>query len=421
MPDRNAGSNNMSEGPLTGVRVLDLSRVFAGPWATQQLADLGAEVIKVERPGRGDDSRGLGPPFLHDRDGKDTAESAFYLSTNRNKKSIALDLSEPRGQEIIRQFAAISDIVVENFKVGTLSRYALDYESIRKINPSVVYCSITGFGQTGPYSHRPGYDTLFQAMGGVMSVTGEADETPGGGPMKVGIILADIMTGMYATIGIMGALRHRERTGTGQHIDLSLMDSQTAALSHQAMFYLISGENPKRFGTSAPAVVPSQRFECADGFLVLVVGNDPQFRRFADVVGHPEWADDKRFTTNGMRVRNRATLVPLLEEIFRRFPKAHWLQKLEAAGIACGPINEISDVFADPQVTARNMVVEVEHSSGRPLKLVANPLRMSETPLNRYEPPPRLGQHTDELLSGVLGLGASEIEELLRAKIVARA
>jgi len=411
----------MSDGPLTGVRVLDLSRVFAGPWATQQLADMGAEVIKVERPGRGDDSRGLGPPFLRDREGKDTAESAFYLSANRNKKSIALDLSEPRGQDIVRKFAAISDVVVENFKVGTLARYALDYDSIRKVNPSVVYCSITGFGQTGPSSHKPGYDTLFQAMGGVMSVTGEADGAPGGGPMKVGIIIADILSGMYATIGILGALRHRERTGTGQHIDLSLMDSQTAALSHHAMYYLVSGENPKRFGTSAPAVVPSQMFECADGFIVLVIGNDPQFRRLADVVGHPEWNDDERFKSNGARVRNRTTLVPLLEAIFRRSPKATWLQKLETAGIVCGPINEISDVFADPQVQARNMVVEVEHSLGQPLKLVANPLRMSETPLNRYEAPPRLGQHTDELLSGVLGLGASEIEELLSAKIVARA
>ena len=327
----------MSEGPLTGVRVLDLSRVFAGPWATQALADLGAEVIKVERPGRGDDARGLGPPFLPDQDGKDTAESAFYLSANRNKKSIALDLSQPRGQDIIRQFAAISDIVVENFKVGTLGRYGLDYESIRKINPSVVYCSITGFGQTGPHSHKPGYDTLFQAMGGVMSVTGASDETPGGGPMKVGIILADIMTGMYATIGILGALRHRERTGIGQHIDLSLMDAQIAALSHQAMYYLISGENPKRFGTSAPAVVPSQMFECADGFLALVVGNDPQFRRFADVVGHPEWADDERFTSNRLRVRNRTTLVPLLEEIFRRFPKAHWLETTGGGGYRFRP------------------------------------------------------------------------------------
>lgn len=410
----------MSAGPLTGVRVLDLSRVFAGPWATQQLADMGAEIIKVERPGRGDDARGLGPPFMLDQEGRDTPESAFYLSANRNKKSIALDLSEPRGQEIVRKFAATSDIVVENYKVGTLSRYALDYESIKEINPSVVYCSITGFGQTGPYSHRPGYDTLFQAMGGVMSVTGESDGAPGGGPMKVGIILADLMTGMYAAIGILGALRHRERTGTGQHIDLSLMDSQIAALSHQAMYYLVSGENPKRFGTSAPAVVPSQTFECADGFIALVVGNDPQFRRFAEVVGHPEWADDERFKFNRLRVRHRATLVPLLEEIFRRSPKAHWLEKLEAAGIVSGPINEISDVFADPHVATRNMVVEVEHSLG-PLKLVANPLRMSKTPLNRYDPPPRIGQHTDELLSGILGLGAAEIEELVSAKIVARA
>lgn len=411
----------MSEGSLAGVRILDLSRVFAGPWATQALADLGAEVIKVERPGRGDDVRGLGPPFLADQDGKDTKESAFYLSTNRNKKSIALDLSQPRGQEIIRRFAAISDVVVENYKVGTLRRYALDYESLKEINPSVVYCSITGFGQTGPYSHRPGYDTLFQAMGGVMSVTGESSETPGGRPMKVGIILADILTGMYAAIGILAALRHRERTGQGQHIDLSLLDAQIAGLSHQAMSYLVSGENPKRFGTSAPAVVPSQMFECADGFIVLVVGNDPQFRRLADVVGRPEWAADERFASNGARVRNRTILVPLLEEIFRRFPKAHWLESLEAAGIASGPINQVSDVFADPHVAARNMIVEVEHSLGGPLKLVANPLRMSETPLDRYEPPPRLGQHTDELLSDLLGLGATEIEELVRAEIVARA
>ncbi|CAN7649470.1 CaiB/BaiF CoA transferase family protein [Neorhizobium tomejilense] len=409
----------MFEGPLSGVRILDLSRVFAGPWATQVLADFGAEVIKVERPGRGDDARGLGPPFLADEEGRDTAESAFYLSANRNKKSIALDLSQPRGQEIVRQFAAISDVVVENYKVGTLKRYALDYDSLKEVNPSLVYCSITGFGQTGPNSHKPGYDTLFQAMGGVMSVTGEPDEKPGGGPMKVGIILADIMTGMYAAIGILAALRHRERTGTGQHIDLSLMDAQTAALSHHAMYYLVSGSNPQRFGTSAPAVVPSQMFECSDGFLVLVVGNDPQFRRFAEVVGQPKLADEERFSSNGLRVRNREILVPLLEEIFRRSPKAYWLDKLEAAGIASGPINEISDVFSAPQIAARDMVVEVEHSTGSPLKLVANPLRMSETPLTRYEPPPVLGQHTMELLSGVLGLGNSEIEALLSDKVVA--
>jgi formyl-CoA transferase len=410
----------MSKGPLAGIRVLDLSRVFAGPWATQLLADMGAEVVKVERPGRGDDARGLGPPFLADLDGKDTAESAFYLSANRNKKSIALDLSQPRGQEIVRKLAAVSDIVVENYKVGTLKRYALDYESIRKVNPSVIYCSITGFGQTGPNSHKPGYDTLFQAMGGVMSVTGEPDERPGGKPMKVGIVLSDIMTGMYAAIGVLGALVHRGKTGQGQYIDLALMDAQTAALSHHAMYYLVSGNNPKRFGTSAPAVVPSQSFECSDGFIVLVVGNDTQFRRFADVVGRPELADDERFKANGLRVRNRETLVPLLEEIFRRSPKDYWLEKLEAAGIASGPINEISDVFAAPQIAARDMVVEVEHSLGRPLKLVANPLKMSETPLDRYDAPPRLGQHTDEVLSGLLGLGADEIEDLVRDEIIGR-
>lgn len=409
----------MSEGPLAGIRVLDLSRVFAGPWATQVLADLGAEVVKVERPGRGDDARGLGPPFLVDGEGRDTVESAFYLSANRNKKSIALDLSQPRGQEIVRQFAATSDVVVENYKVGTLKRYGLDYESLKEVNPSVIYCSITGFGQTGPYSHRPGYDTLFQAMGGVMSVTGDPDGTPGGGPMKVGIVLADIMTGMYAAVGVLGALRHRERTGVGQYIDLSLMDSQTAALSHHAMYYLISGQNPKRFGTSAPAVVPSQMFECSDGFLVLVVGNDPQFRRFAELLGHPEWADDERFRSNGLRVRNRATLIPLVEAIFRRSSKAHWLEKLEEAGIASGPINAISDVFADPQVAARKMVVEVEHPLGGPLKLVANPLQMSATPLTRYEPPPMLGQHTVELLADMLGLDRSEIERLVEDKVVA--
>lgn len=408
----------MSKGPLTGIRILDLSRVFAGPWATQALADLGADVIKVERPGRGDDARGLGPPFLADEAGRDTPESAFYLSANRNKRSIALDLSQPRAQEIVRRFAAKSDVVVENYKVGTLKRYGLDYDSLKAVNPTLVYCSITGFGQTGPHSHKPGYDTLFQAMGGVMSVTGKPDGTTGGGPMKVGIVLADIMTGMYAALGIMGAIRHRERTGIGQYIDLSLMDSQTAALSHHAMYYLVSGQNPKRFGTSAPAVVPSQSFECSDGFIVLVVGNDPQFRRFADLLGHPEWADDERFRTNGLRVRNRATLVPLIEELFTRHPKAYWLQNLEKAGIASGPINAISDVFADPQIAARNMLVEVEHSVGTPMRMVANPLKMSETPLDRYDPPPTLGQHTVELLSGDLGLSDREIEELLRDEII---
>jgi crotonobetainyl-CoA:carnitine CoA-transferase CaiB-like acyl-CoA transferase len=411
----------MSSGPLSGIRVLDLTRVLAGPWTGQNLADLGAEVIKVERPGKGDDSRAFGPPWLKDAAGKETGESAYFACANRGKKSVTVDLAKPEGQRIVRSLAAKSDVLLENYKFGDLARYGLGYEDLAALNPGLIYCSVTGFGHSGPYRDRPGYDFMIQGMAGMMSITGERDDLPGGGPQKAGMPIADIMTGMYATIGIMGALRHRERTGVGQHIDLALLDSQTAALSHQAMYYLISGENPKRVGTSAPAVVPSQMFECADGFIALVIGNDPQFRRLADAVGHPEWADDARFTTNGARVRNRAMLVPILEAIFRRGTKAHWLERLEAAGIVCGPINEISDVFSDPHVKARNMVVEVEHSLGTPLKLVANPLRMSETPLNRYEPPPRLGQHTDELLSDVLGLASSEIEDLLSAKIVARA
>lgn len=406
----------MGRRPLSGIKVLDLSRVFAGPWATQVLADMGAEVVKVERPGKGDDSRGLGPPFLQPADGGESAESAFYLSANRNKKCISIDISTSDGQALVRRFAAGADIVVENYKVGTLARYGLDYASLSRDNPGLIYCSLTGFGQDGPYRHRPGYDTLFQAVGGVMSVTGE----PGGRPLKSGIILGDLFGGMYAAISVLGALQARAHDGLGQHIDLSILDSQVAALSHQGMYYLVSGRNPTRIGNAAPAVVPSQMFECADGYIALVVGNDTQFPRFAAILGHPEWAEDPRFRTNRLRVQNREALLAMVEPIFRTRPKADWLAAMEEQKLVAGPINEISDVLADPHVNARGMVVEIEHPLGVPLRLIANPIHYSRTPLDVYTPPPMNGEHTDDLLAG-LGLSRSEIDDLAERGVIGRA
>jgi crotonobetainyl-CoA:carnitine CoA-transferase CaiB-like acyl-CoA transferase len=410
----------MTRRPLEGIRVLDLTRVFSGPWCTQMLGDLGAEVIKVEQPRRGDDLRKLGPPFLKDGEGKDTKESAYYLSVNRNKKSINVDISTPQGQDLIRALALKSDVMIENFKVGNLARYGLDYETLSKDNVGLVYCSITAFGQTGPYRHRLGYDTLLQAMCGVMSVTGHADGMPGGGPIKVGFVLSDLLAGSYAATAILSALYARDaKAGRGQHIDISMFDTQLAAMSHQAMHYLVAGENPQRYGTGAPSVVPSQVFPCSDGHIVLVAGNDDQFRRLCKLIGLPDLGVDPLYATNGARVRNRLTLIPQLEARFVQRGKAEWLAALEAEGLVAGPINTLSDVFAEPQVEARELVAHGTHALGGDVPMIVSPMRMSGTPLNVYEPPPYQGQHTRAVLSGTLGLSDAEITRLEEARIIA--
>ncbi|TCT05193.1 CaiB/BaiF CoA transferase family protein [Aquabacter spiritensis] len=409
----------MTMRPLEGIRILDLTRVFSGPWATQMLGDLGAEVIKVEQPRRGDDLRKLGPPFLKDADGAETKESAYYLSVNRNKKSITVDIASAEGQAIVRDLADRSDVVMENFKVGDLARYGLDHASLSARNPRLIYCSITAFGQTGPNRHRMGYDTLLQAMCGVMSVTGHPDGAPGGGPIKVGFVLSDLIAGSYAATAVVSALFARDaRGGTGQHIDISMFDAQVAAMSHQGMHYLVSGEDPQRFGTGAPSVVPSQVFACSDGHIVLVAGNDAQFRKLAALVGLPELGTDPLYATNGARVRNRARLIPQLEAKFVARTKQAWLDDLEANGLVAGPINAVSDVFADPHVAARGLVVAATHASGGTVPLIASPMRLSGTPLDVYAAPPVQGQHTHEILSGLLGMGAAEIAALEDKKII---
>ncbi|WP_395689637.1 CaiB/BaiF CoA transferase family protein [Caenimonas koreensis] len=402
---------------LDGIRVLDLSRVLAGPWCTQTLADLGADVIKVERPGAGDDTRSWGPPFLQDNSGADTAESAYYLGANRNKRSITCDIAKPAGQALIRELAAHCQVFVENFKVGDMARYGLDFESLRAINPSLVYCSVTGFGQTGPYSDRAGYDYAIQGMGGLMSVTGERDDL-GGGPQKVGVAVADLFTGMYASVAILAALRHAEKTGEGQHVDMALLDTQVAMLANLGANYLVSGKTPGRSGNAHQNIVPYQVFEtapAADGnhdYMILAVGNDKQFAKFCDVAGRPELAQDERFAKNQGRVRHRTVLVPLLEAIFRTRRKADWLGALEAAKVPCGAINNLAEVFADPHVSQRAMVTEWAHPLRGDLRLVASPIKMSATPVRSERPPPLLGQHTIEVLEGVLGLGGGDVERL---------
>ncbi len=402
--------------PLAGIRVLDMSRVFSGPWATQLLGDLGAEVIKVEQPGRGDDMRRLGPPFLKDGKGTPTQESSYFLSTNRNKKSIAIDVSSKTGQKVIRELAAISDVFIENFKVGNLAKYGLDYASIAKINPRIVYASITAFGQTGPHRHRLGYDTLLQAMCGLMSVNGHPDDVLGGGPLKVGMVLSDMVSGMYAALAIQSALYARDAKGgvgaPGQYIDISMFDAQLAAMSHQAMHYLVSGENPQRFGNGAPSVSPSNAFACSDGHIVMVAGNDVQFRKLCSVIGRDALADDPRFTTNGQRVVHRRALMDELRPVFADRPREDWLQTLGLAGLVAGPINEMSDVFADPQIEARGLVVQAPHSSGGTVPLIASPMRMSATPLDIYTAPPTSGEHTYEVLSSLLNMREDEIRAM---------
>jgi len=397
--------------------------VLAGPWCTQTLADLGADVIKIERPGTGDDTRAWGPPFLVDDAGRETAEAAYYLGANRNKRSVTCDIARPEGQALIRALVPHCQVFVENFKVGDMARYGLDFESLRALNPALVYCSITGFGQTGPYRERAGYDYAIQGMGGLMSITGERDDL-GGGPQKVGVAVADLFTGMYATVAILAAIRHAERTGVGQMVDMALLDSQVAMLANLGANYLVSGKTPARAGNAHQNIVPYQVFEvapAADGrkdFIILAVGNDGQFAKFCDVAGCPALATDPRFAKNRDRVQNRGVLVPLLEPILRSRAKADWLAALEAAKVPCGAINDVSEVFADPQVQQRDMVHHWRHPLRDDLRLVGSPIKLGATPVRSDLPPPLLGQHTEEVLREVLGYDDVAIAELKRKEVL---
>lgn len=410
----------MSEnrGALSHIRVLDLSRVLAGPWATQILADLGADVIKIERPGSGDDTRQWGPPWMPGPDGQDSRVSAYYLCANRNKRSLTVDLSSSRGQQLVRELACISDVLVENFKSGGLAAYGLDYASLREINPRLVYCSITGFGHTGPYARRAGYDFLVQGLGGLMSITGHPDDVPGGGPMKVGVALTDILTGLYAANAIQAALAAREHTGTGQHIDMALFDVQLACLANQAMSYLATGSNPQRLGNAHPSIVPYQDFPTADGHMILAIGNDGQFARFCKEAGRPDLADDVRFATNDARVRNRDKLIPILRHISTARTTSQWISALEACAVPCGPVNTISGAFADPQALARGMRISMQHADAGEIPLVASPIRLSDTPVSYRMPPPALGEHGISILRDLLGLDEATIHELQDGGIV---
>ena len=397
---------------LGHIRVLDLSRVLAGPWCSQNLADLGADVIKIERPGAGDDTRAWGPPYARDAQGNDTQEAAYYLSANRGKRSLTVDIASSEGQALLRELVLHCDVVLENFKVGHLKRYGLDYETLRAIKPDLVYCSITGFGQDGPYAHRAGYDFLIQGMGGLMSVTGERDDLPGGGPQKAGVALTDLMTGMYATVAVLAALTHRDRTGCGQHIDMALLDTQVAMLANMGSNYLNSGKPPKRWGNAHANIVPYQTFACLDGHLIVATGNDGQYQKFVEAGGRPELGSDPRFATNPLRVQNRELLVPILAEMVKEKRRDEWIALLEAVGVPCGPINDIGEVFANEQVQARNVAIELPHPTAGKVKLVRNPIRMSATPATSDKAPPLLGQHTAEVLHDVLGLGEAEIAAL---------
>jgi crotonobetainyl-CoA:carnitine CoA-transferase CaiB-like acyl-CoA transferase len=408
---------------LDGIRILDLSRVLAGPWCTQTLADLGADVVKVERPTFGDDTRGWGPPFLKDAAGNDSTDAAYYLGTNRNKRSITCDIASTQGQDIIRALALVSDVFIENFKVGDMARYGLDFASLAQINPRLVYCSVTGFGQTGPYRERAGYDYAVQGIGGLMSVTGERDDL-GGGPQKVGVAVADLFTGMYASVAILAALRHAESTGQGQHIDMALLDTQVAMLANLGANYLVSGKVPGRAGNAHQNIVPYQVFEVApapDGskdHLILAVGNDGQYAKFCVVAGRPELSQDPRFAKNSERVRNRAVLVPMLEEVMRTRGKQDWLSALEAAKVPCGAINNLVEVFDDPHVQSRAMVHTWERPGTGPVNLVASPIKLSATPVRNDLAPPLLGQHTNEVLAELLGYSEEKIQQLRGASII---
>jgi len=402
-------------GPLTGIRVLDLSRILAGPWSTQCLADLGAEVVKVEKPGAGDDTRTWGPPYYGDSEDQ---LSAYFMSANRGKRSLALDITTSSGQDIVRRLVEKSDILVENFKVGGLNKYGLDYASLKVLNPGLIYCSITGFGHSGPYKDRPGYDLMIQGLGGMMSVTGAPDDEPGGGPMRAGVAVTDLFTGMYGTVGILAALYHRERTGEGQHIDMGLLDTQVAVLANQGMSYLVSGEAPKRQGNSHPSIVPYQSFATKDGHMILAVGNDGQFARFCAVAGVPKLADDERFVANQSRVQNRNALVDILKGLLKGKTTAQWIGLLAAANVPCGPINDIEGVYADEQVQARGIKKEIVDARGDMMPSVANPIHFSETKISYDRPPPRVGEHTDELLQEMLDLSTEELGALKASKTI---
>jgi crotonobetainyl-CoA:carnitine CoA-transferase CaiB-like acyl-CoA transferase len=408
----------MRQAPLAGIRVLDLSRVLAGPWAGQMLADLGADVIKVERPHAGDDTRAWGPPYLKDAAGRDTAEAAYFLCANRNKRSVTIDIARPEGQDLVRRLAAKADVLLENFKLDGLRQYGLGHEALREANPRLVYCSITGFGQTGPYAPRAGYDFLIQGMGGLMSLTGRADGEDGAGPQKVGVALTDIMTGLYATIAVQAALAERERSGRGQHIDLALLDVQVACLANQASNYLAGGVVPRRLGNAHPNIVPYQDFPTADGDMILAIGNDGQFAKFCAAAGHPAWATDERFATNPQRVANRAALIPLLRQATVQRSTREWVALLEAASVPCGPINRLDEVFADEQVRSRGMRLEMPHPEAGRVPLVANPIRLSDSPVSYRRAPPLLGQHTDEVLADWLALERPAIDALRESGVV---
>ena len=405
-------------GPLEHLTVLDLSRVLAGPWCTQLLADLGATVIKIERPGTGDDTRGWGPPYLRDAAGRETSEAAYYLACNGGKLSVAIDFTRKAGRDLVRALAVGADVLVENFKVGGLQKYGLDYASLAAINPRLVYCSITGFGQHGPYAERAGYDFIIQGMAGFMSVTGERDDLPGGGPQKAGIAISDLMTGMYATVAIQAALAHRERSGEGQWIDTNLFDTAVAMMATLNLNYLVTGRAPARAGNAHQNIVPYQTFAVADGHLILAVGNDGQFAKFCDVAGHPEWARDPRYAKNAERVRNRGALVPLLEAAMRTRPQRAWLEALAAAGVPCGPINTLDQVFADPQAIDHGLRFDLPHALAGSVPQVKAPLEFGATPIRRERPPPLLGEHTADVLRERLGLAGDALAALVDQGVV---
>ncbi len=410
--------NKKRSGPLAGIRVLDLSRILAGPWCGQLLADLGADVIKVERPGKGDDTRGWGPPFLKDRDGNDTGESAYYLCANRGKQSITLDIAKAEGQALARELAQQADILLENYKVGDLKRYGLDYATLSALNPRLIYCSITGFGQDGPFKDRAGYDFMVQGMGGLMSITGERDDLPGGGPQKAGVAIADLMTGMYSGVAILAALQERHASGRGQYIDMALLDTQVAWLANQNSNYLIGGQIPGRMGNAHPNVVPYQTFPTQDGDVILAVGNDAQFKRFCAAAGIAETGDDPRFASNALRIANRDACIAAIAPAMKRKTTAEWIAVLEPLGVPCGPIHRLNDVFANPQVKHRRMQVDVPHPLADSVPLVANPIKYSRTPLDYSVPPPLLGEHTGAVLRGLLGKSEAEIAALKKAGVI---